>query len=267
MIVPFISMAEGCFLNSQRNIKNWISFTSEMWVSIVRWGGNLSIENFPVRKIFRNIFHEIFRFLKSSLNISFWHVLTWIMLMTQHSCRLQLVRGCYTYWHSTQLLWDKNTCNSQSHPSPRPQERRWRKKYQVMILRNGKFSGKILRNFLWKFFRTGKFSMENFPPHITSFQIKFYAKIISCTQTWYSTLDHPYNERDALNDSWVTTKFILKDWTIHTFHMSCVIVWQIDWLWWGNYVSERRSPTGLCLSPGLYVSTESHGNDDDAGWG
>jgi hypothetical protein len=33
-----------------------------------------------------------------------------------------------------------------------------------MILRNGKFSGKILR----KIFRTGKFSMENFPPHITS---------------------------------------------------------------------------------------------------
>jgi hypothetical protein len=51
-----------------------------------------------------------------------------------------------------------------------------------MILRNGKFSGKILRkifwkifrtrkfsieNFLWKIFRTRKFSMENFPPHIT----------------------------------------------------------------------------------------------------
>jgi hypothetical protein len=34
----------------------------------------------------------------------------------------------------------------------------------MMILRNGKFSGKILR----KIFRTGKFSMENFPPHITS---------------------------------------------------------------------------------------------------
>jgi hypothetical protein len=33
-----------------------------------------------------------------------------------------------------------------------------------MILRNGKFSGKILR----KIFRTGKFSMENFPPHITT---------------------------------------------------------------------------------------------------
>jgi hypothetical protein len=32
-----------------------------------------------------------------------------------------------------------------------------------MILRNGKFSGKILR----KIFRAGKFSMENFPPHIT----------------------------------------------------------------------------------------------------
>jgi hypothetical protein len=33
-----------------------------------------------------------------------------------------------------------------------------------MILRNGKFSGKILR----KIFRTRKFSMENFPPHITN---------------------------------------------------------------------------------------------------
>jgi hypothetical protein len=36
-----------------------------------------------------------------------------------------------------------------------------------MILRNGKFSGKILRTIFWKIFRTGKFSMENFPPHIT----------------------------------------------------------------------------------------------------
>jgi hypothetical protein len=36
-----------------------------------------------------------------------------------------------------------------------------------MILRNGKFSGKILRKIFWKIFRTGKFSMENFPPHIT----------------------------------------------------------------------------------------------------
>jgi hypothetical protein len=33
-----------------------------------------------------------------------------------------------------------------------------------MILRNGKFCGKILR----KVFRTGKFYMENFPPHITN---------------------------------------------------------------------------------------------------
>jgi hypothetical protein len=32
-----------------------------------------------------------------------------------------------------------------------------------MILRNGKFSGKILR----KIFRMGKFCTENFPPHIT----------------------------------------------------------------------------------------------------
>jgi hypothetical protein len=32
-----------------------------------------------------------------------------------------------------------------------------------MILRNGKFSGKILR----KIFRMEKFSMENFLPHIT----------------------------------------------------------------------------------------------------
>jgi hypothetical protein len=38
-----------------------------------------------------------------------------------------------------------------------------------MILRNGKFSGKILR----KIFRTGKFSMENFPPHITTDRSKF----------------------------------------------------------------------------------------------
>jgi hypothetical protein len=36
-----------------------------------------------------------------------------------------------------------------------------------MILRNGKFSGKILRNIFLKIFRTGKFSMEKFPPHIT----------------------------------------------------------------------------------------------------
>jgi hypothetical protein len=36
-----------------------------------------------------------------------------------------------------------------------------------MILRNGKFSGKILR----KIFRTGKFTMENFPPHVTSYEI------------------------------------------------------------------------------------------------
>jgi hypothetical protein len=34
-----------------------------------------------------------------------------------------------------------------------------------MILRNGKFSGKILR----KIFRTGKFYMENFPPRITTY--------------------------------------------------------------------------------------------------
>jgi hypothetical protein len=34
-----------------------------------------------------------------------------------------------------------------------------------MILRNGKFSGKILR----KIFRAGKFSVEHFPPHITSY--------------------------------------------------------------------------------------------------
>jgi hypothetical protein len=33
-----------------------------------------------------------------------------------------------------------------------------------MILRNGNFSGKILR----KIFRTGKFSVENFTPHITN---------------------------------------------------------------------------------------------------
>jgi hypothetical protein len=37
-----------------------------------------------------------------------------------------------------------------------------------MLLRNGKFSGKILRKIFWKIFRTGKFSMENFPPHITN---------------------------------------------------------------------------------------------------
>jgi hypothetical protein len=36
-----------------------------------------------------------------------------------------------------------------------------------MISRNGKFSGKILWKIFWKIFRTGKFSMENFPPHIT----------------------------------------------------------------------------------------------------
>jgi hypothetical protein len=34
-----------------------------------------------------------------------------------------------------------------------------------MISGNGKFSGKILR----QIFRTGKFSMENFPPHITNY--------------------------------------------------------------------------------------------------
>jgi hypothetical protein len=33
-----------------------------------------------------------------------------------------------------------------------------------MILRNGKFSGKKMRTI----FRTGKFSMGNFPPHITT---------------------------------------------------------------------------------------------------
>jgi hypothetical protein len=38
-----------------------------------------------------------------------------------------------------------------------------------MISRNGKFSGKMLR----KIFRTGKFSMENFPPHITTRQTYF----------------------------------------------------------------------------------------------
>jgi hypothetical protein len=38
-----------------------------------------------------------------------------------------------------------------------------------MILRNGKFSGKIFRKIFWKMFRTGKCSMENFPPHITKF--------------------------------------------------------------------------------------------------
>jgi hypothetical protein len=36
-----------------------------------------------------------------------------------------------------------------------------------MILRNGKFSGKILRKIFLKIFRTGKFSMEHFPSHIT----------------------------------------------------------------------------------------------------
>jgi hypothetical protein len=41
-------------------------------------GGKFSIENFPVwkisQKIFRNIFQKILRFLKSSLNISFFNL-------------------------------------------------------------------------------------------------------------------------------------------------------------------------------------------------
>jgi hypothetical protein len=36
-----------------------------------------------------------------------------------------------------------------------------------MILRNGQFSGKILLNIFLKIFRTGKFTTEKFPPHIT----------------------------------------------------------------------------------------------------
>jgi hypothetical protein len=79
------------------------------------------------------------------------------------------LRGCYTYWHSTQLLWDKNTCNSQSHPSPRPQERGWRKKYEVMILRNGKFSGKILRKIF----------------HLTSLFIPHVIWVWRVTVEWY----------------------------------------------------------------------------------
>jgi hypothetical protein len=70
-------------------------------------------------KFFAICFQKIFRFLKSSLNISFFSLFLVALGL----------RGCYTHWHSTQLLWDKNTCNSQSHPSPRPQERGWRKKY------------------------------------------------------------------------------------------------------------------------------------------
>jgi hypothetical protein len=38
----------------------------------------------------------------------------------------------------------------------------------MMILRNGKFSGKILR----KIFRKGKISMKNFPPHITVYDYR-----------------------------------------------------------------------------------------------
>jgi hypothetical protein len=35
-----------------------------------------------------------------------------------------------------------------------------------------------------------------------------------------------------------------------------------------DYVSELRTPAGLLLIPGWYVSMESHGGgDDEAGWG
>jgi hypothetical protein len=33
-------------------------------ITLVMWGGKFSIENFPIRKIFRNIFPENFPFLK-----------------------------------------------------------------------------------------------------------------------------------------------------------------------------------------------------------
>jgi hypothetical protein len=44
-----------------------------------------------------------------------------------------------------------------------------------MILRNGKFSGKKLRTIFWKW----KFSMENFPPHITSWYPRMYTVCLS----------------------------------------------------------------------------------------
>jgi hypothetical protein len=47
-----------------------------------------------------------------------------------------------------------------------------------MILRNGKLSGKILR----KFFRTGKFCMENIPPHITNSQ---HVTGVTARRAWY----------------------------------------------------------------------------------
>jgi hypothetical protein len=42
-------------------------------------------------KIFPKIFRNIFRF------TFFREIFITVMLMTQHSCRLQIVRGCYTY--------------------------------------------------------------------------------------------------------------------------------------------------------------------------
>jgi hypothetical protein len=48
---------------------------------LVMWGGKFSIENFLVRKIFQ----KIFRFLKSSLNISFFNLFLVLHLLTAHS--------------------------------------------------------------------------------------------------------------------------------------------------------------------------------------
>jgi hypothetical protein len=59
------------------------------WASHVRW------KIFPYGKFSAIFFHKIFLFK------FFREIFIAVILMTQHSCRLQLVRGCYTYWQHT----------------------------------------------------------------------------------------------------------------------------------------------------------------------
>jgi hypothetical protein len=54
---------------------------------------------------------------------------------------------------------------------PKPKATRKRLKKEILsddFKKRKIFWKNIAENFIWKIFRTGKFSMENFPPHITS---------------------------------------------------------------------------------------------------
>jgi hypothetical protein len=67
-----------------------------------------------------------------------------------------------------------------------------------MILRNGKFSGKILRKTFWKIFRTGKFSMENVPPHITRYSSSFTLSALDGVSQLFDDDDDDNNNNNNL---------------------------------------------------------------------